>query len=81
MKSAFVAPEWIAISEAGARLHLSHNQVLRLAMRGELDGKREGLRWWVARSPTPVRGARLRSPDQHAGGAVMTHKRAARRGG
>jgi hypothetical protein len=48
MKSKSAAAEWVSIGEAGARLHLSYNQVLRLVMRGDLVGRREGSRWWVA---------------------------------
>jgi hypothetical protein len=48
MKSKSAAAEWVSIGEAGARLHLSYNQVLRLVMRGDLTGRREGSRWWVA---------------------------------
>ncbi len=39
---------WISVSEAGARLRLSYNQVLRLVLVGSLQGERRGMRWWVS---------------------------------
>ena len=39
--------KWISVSEAGARLRLSYNQVLRLVLVGDLHGERRGNRWFV----------------------------------